>query len=283
MFPEDHSFPTLLAHHAFKVVLQHFFTIFPANFDVALISDPELYMFNRYITPATINARVHALHALGYFLETKLATEIKFMTYIDKLFKFLLQSTTHPLYQAAVIHVLHSKLPLTAQNRLRVEQFFRPLIDNLASRTYQSSAEDVDPEGPPLPPKYIHRELDSFYSVWFTKASDSTVVSIKPSSENMNKLTEGYVSKRWAHLFQGSVALSNSKERTTVHISHQTRNNALKKGFKEPYPSYSRPYPALDVQFFEDKKPAEKEGKLAVLYRYLEVNLQTFSYIFRSF
>ncbi|KAI9209922.1 uncharacterized protein BJ171DRAFT_609460 [Polychytrium aggregatum] len=211
------DFPNHLFAIAIKIVMQQALRVFPEDPDKALQSSPSLFHQNTYAPPQTFYSRIHYLWCLSRFSASTKDTDLvqRLTGYLDRLLPILLAPQTHFLLLAASLHCISCDMPITNQNRRRVETLFKPNIQLTTDKINEEEAAILAamqaatatniPSSSSGPKRSIHplvkKEIELFWMRWYNRPTDKVLVSVRSSPDNLTHLAEGYSNRRWTWLF----------------------------------------------------------------------------------
>ncbi|TPX31055.1 hypothetical protein SmJEL517_g05513 [Synchytrium microbalum] len=227
------GFPYYHLDASFHAVLDLFLSLFPSELGPLLSVESTPFDTSHYTPPHIFMPRLSVLQSLAAFWKTEPAQSVEFISYMDAFTSSVLSSTstTHPYLQAAVLRVVNQQLPQTNRNRIRVDKFIaKPLFTMLESyledkRKVSSSQANSNAEldrsavkstahlsssrtqsvsvdaktGRDIHPLLLH-ELGRYWARWYSRPSDSILVNIDQSPEEMARLGFGFSIKRWQYL-----------------------------------------------------------------------------------
>lgn len=226
-FPE---FPKALRKLAFKYVMNLILAVFPSDIGKTLRLNPVFFDKDQYVPSQIMNTRIMAIKAIGPFFRTLEGNKDNLMHYFDTLFAAILHPSTNILLHIAVMNVINQNFAFTNKNRLRIENIYRSLINNLFSAKVSETASLATEKFPPLV-TLLFSKISKFNSQWYTRPSDQMLARIVASGEQFARLGDGYSKRRWQFLLGDKKASESNEPRQKLAM--------LKRGFRQPYSNNS--------------------------------------------
>jgi hypothetical protein len=218
-----------------------FSTYFPTKLQ-DLSTKVTIFDTSEYQTPPMLQTRVHLIHAISKAFKCPEANSVEFMSYIDALFNALLRPDIHILLQIAVVHALHTSLPLTNRNRLRVDKYFKSRIIELSKLMFHFQSTGSLKAKEVSLKSQLMKELHKFWTKWYPRPSDATIISELGSLEQTgSKFAEGYVQKRTQWITNGAtletILSANPPKTPQSRLGRPTSKVTLsiRKGRTKPY------------------------------------------------
>ncbi|XJO75841.1 hypothetical protein BDV3_006456 [Batrachochytrium dendrobatidis] len=208
---------------AFQSVLDQFILLFPPNTDsLAASNNIPTIEIKTETTVQTFQSRIYYISALSHFFQIPESNTSHFMEYVDRVFCAIISSRLHPLLISAVVEALVKHLPTTSRNRMRIDHFYRSRIETLIANSYENEKQVIEtanststsssflaseskenssskssiaqPESNLHP--YLLRMIHLFWSVWYTRPSNATLLATHRNTEVSTSNKLGYAARQ---------------------------------------------------------------------------------------
>ena len=201
---------------AFNAIISGLISVFPADLDSLLQTDPSCFHKFQYTPSHILHARINLIHALSglFYCFEYLSPDI--FCYIDTLFVALLNPQTNPLLQTAVIQSI-SSFPKTNRSRLRVEKYFRLLMFALVKSDKGQQEKQA--------PFHLQKAISKFASIWFPKSLDVNLIRINKTESQLDRLGNGYSKRRLEWLTKNES--SKIKNLAPIKLPYTARSRAV--------------------------------------------------------
>lgn len=261
MWSKDFSSKT--AKFAFNVMIQRFKKLFTVYIPSLLADNENTEADTSYLPPETLYPQIYAIHAIAKFFKSPPAQSEYFLNFIDKVFVDLLRNPIiSPLIHAAIVHVLHTHLPKTNRNRLRIDRLYRVHIAKFSGFPERL---DDPPMNSSVP---LRKELELFWSVWNIVPSDKSILQIATNSDNLANMPSGYVSRR-LNWFMSQFLHSGNRQKK-IKLTEEMMNSTIQKWNRVPYKQQPWNIARGSTIFAPDFHSAKKdEGASFLLLDYL--------------
>ncbi|KAJ3407855.1 hypothetical protein HDV05_005247, partial [Chytridiales sp. JEL 0842] len=196
-----------------------------------------------YQTSQILATRVHLIHAISKSFLLPESENVDFLNYIDELFSACLKPDAHILLQIAVVHVLHTNLPQTNRNRLRIERYYRSLLVELSKVMYTFVSTGTAKTKELSLKTHLLKELYLFWSKWYPRPSDTQLINEYTHDDKQAKLGEGYAARRLQWIFKQqpqdvvtSTAKNSAKDSKAPMVEDVSQEKQpVREGRRDPY------------------------------------------------
>ncbi|KAI8809955.1 hypothetical protein BJ742DRAFT_868198 [Cladochytrium replicatum] len=192
-----------LLQMSFNSVLSQFLSVFPADLGDALLADPDKFSSSNFLSTRMVNSRIILIHAMAYFFPHPVSWTVEVIHYIDTLYAALLKPMVHPNLQSAVLHAIRANIPLTNQNRLRIETIFCPAVTDIIWKTTSEKSHESEltlESRAQTVHKQLTLEFGRFFNVWYLRPKDSQLLCMTSSPEQTLHINDGYIHRRYKQL-----------------------------------------------------------------------------------